>query len=392
MRNILAFIALLLPFTAVAQSEFTDILSQIELNNPTLATLRSQASADKLTAKTGLAPTDPEVEFHYLWGSPSTPGNRVDVSIKQSFDFPSVYAYKNKVAKLQGAQADLQYRVGRMELLTAARQLCIDIVYYNAAIATVEGRVATAQAMADAYARRLASGDGTAIENNRAQMTLRTIKVELANLKTERTARLTELAGFNGNIPIEVTAMAFDAVALPASFDQWVDEAIEHNPQLQHALGQVAVGKKQLQVARAKWLPKISIGYMSEQVLTDEHFQGIIAAISLPLWENSRAVGASKAAAITEKYRAEEVRSGLKSRLEALYGRAAGLRQTADDYRLAIVELGNMPLLDKALAAGNISLFEYILEAQLYYDNTDKALQAERDFQLCYADLVAFEY
>lgn len=391
MRNIfLTFALAVVCLSASAQSNFSSILQQVELNNPTLKALRASADAEKLTARTGLAPTDPEVEFHYLWGS-QTAGNRVDLSIKQSFDFPSVYAFKSKVAKMEGEVFELQYRVGRMELLTAVGQLCTQIVYYNATIAAYQGRITDAQAIADAYTKKLASGDGNKIESNRSQLTLRTLQAQAAQLKSERSALLTELAGFNDGQAVELNSAKFDKTTLPPSFEDWALGALENNPTLSAALAQVDVAQNQVRVEKSKWLPKISVGYMSERVLTAEHFQGIIAGISLPLWENSRAIKAAKATAIAGKGRADEIRRQIYTNLRALYERAVGLNLNAQLYTSSVTELNSTPLMKRALEQGEISLFEYITEAQLYYDNENSALQAQRDFQLCYVELLAFE-
>ena len=39
---------------------------------------------------------------------------------------------KRRMAKEQDAMADYQYKVDRQDILLNARQLCIDIIYYNA--------------------------------------------------------------------------------------------------------------------------------------------------------------------------------------------------------------------------------------------------------------------
>lgn len=390
MRVIFLILAISATFRVAHAQDLAAVWGQIELNNPTLAALRYGADADKLSSRTGLAPSNPEVEFHYLWGD-GTAGNRVDLSIKQSFDFPSVYAFKSKVAKMEGERIDIQYRIGRMELISAVGQLYADIVYYNAAIAAAEARIATAAALADAYAKKLERGDGTQIESNRAQLNLRTLQSDLSQLTSERSARLIELAGFNGGQAISVTVASYETIALPSSFEVWSEMAMEKNPTLRGALADIRVSENKLRVAKSEWLPKISIGYMSERVLTAEHFQGVIAGISLPLWENSRSVKAAKAAVLADKGRAADVRQQTLTRLSALYARAAGLLSSAAQYRQIISSLNSMPLMQRALDAGEITLFEYVTEAQLYYNNEDKALEAERDFRVCYAELSAFE-
>lgn len=101
MRKLLIGLLLAAMVSPLAAQDYTAVLQEIESNSTTLKALREQAEADKLASRTGIYLDNPEVEFNYLWGDPSVMGNRTDVSVKQSFDFPSAYAYKGKIAKLE---------------------------------------------------------------------------------------------------------------------------------------------------------------------------------------------------------------------------------------------------------------------------------------------------
>ena len=134
MKRIIIFIFLTTSMLSVFSQEdmYAPVLSQIEQNSTALKALREQADAQKLTYQTGLTPSDPEVGFGYLWGDPLGSGNRKDVSIRQTFDFPTTYIRRKQMADQQGESAELAYRQQRMELLLSARQTCINLVYYNA--------------------------------------------------------------------------------------------------------------------------------------------------------------------------------------------------------------------------------------------------------------------
>ena len=53
------------------------------------------------------------VELNQLWADRSVGGNANELAVVQSFDFPTVYANKNKLAKLKSATSDLQYAATR---------------------------------------------------------------------------------------------------------------------------------------------------------------------------------------------------------------------------------------------------------------------------------------
>ena len=73
-----------------AQSSVETALKAIEENNNTLKALKETTKSQKLENKTGIYLSNPEVGFNYLWGNPSTIGNRTDFSISQAFDIPTI--------------------------------------------------------------------------------------------------------------------------------------------------------------------------------------------------------------------------------------------------------------------------------------------------------------
>lgn len=54
-------------------------------------------------------------------------------------------------------------------------------------------------------------------------------------------------------------------------------------------------------------------------------------------------------------------------------------------------ELNSVQILDKALNAGQISLLEYISDIEMYYDIRKQSLNAELDYRLSLAELLAAE-
>jgi hypothetical protein len=80
-----------------AQNSITTVLKAIEDNNTTLKALKETAEAQKLENKTGIYLSGPEIGFNYLWGNPSAIGNRNDLNITQTFDFPTITGMKSKM-------------------------------------------------------------------------------------------------------------------------------------------------------------------------------------------------------------------------------------------------------------------------------------------------------
>ena len=104
-----------------AQNNINDVLNAIEQNNTTLKALRETSDAKKLENRTGIFLSNPEIGFNYLWGNPSSVGNRQDISIKQNFDIPTISGLKSKVANQKNELVEWQYKADRMNVLLEAK-------------------------------------------------------------------------------------------------------------------------------------------------------------------------------------------------------------------------------------------------------------------------------
>ena len=373
-------------FTATAQSEYNAVLQQIEANNTTLAALRQQIEAQKLGNRTGITPANPEVEFNYLWGNPSVIGNRTDISVRQTFDFPTAYTHRSRIANLQNSNAELSYKAERQNVLLSAKQACIELVYYNALAREYAVRLQNAERIAQAGKIRLEKGDANILEHNRAQLNLTTVQVEIGQIEAERTALLSELKRLNGGKEIVFSNDAYSANALPANFEDWYATAENKNPVLQYVRTQIEIGRQQVKLNRAMGLPKFSAGYMSEKIV-GEHFQGITAGMTIPLWENKNRVREAKAQTRAAEAIFEDSKVQFYNRLQILHFKAVALQQNAQTLRQSLDNNNNEPLLKKALDTGEISLLNYLLEIEFYYNVINKVLEAERDFELVVSEL-----
>ena len=387
MRKYIILIAVLaVAGPAAAQQTIDAVLQQIERNNTTLEALRKQTEADKLQNKTGITLPDPEVSFDYLWGDPSSIGNRKDFGVTQSFDIATIAGSRRRVADAQNGLLNVEYRAGRMAVLLEAKQTCIQLIYYNALKAELEQRLAHAQAVADFYDRQLADGNANRLEVNKARLSLSAAQGELRRNEVERTNLLAELQRLNGGEPIVFEQAAYAQPVLPQDFEAWYDEAAAANPVLAYARQNVELKRREMKLGKLSGLPQISAGYMSELV-PDSNFRGITLGLPVPLWSNRNRAKQAKAAVVAAELQQKDATVQFYERLRNQYSRTLGLQRTAGEYRKALAELDNTQLLRKALDAGEISLLDYIVELGLYYTTVDEALAAERDYELALTEL-----
>lgn len=366
-----------------------DILAEVEQNNTHLAALRMASDAELLENKTGIFLENPEFEFHYLWSGPTDIGHRTDVSITQSFDFPTVYGHQSAISDLKNEQVELQFLKELKNLVLETRQLLFELVYYNALNQQLKDRLEHAQSIASSYQSKFNAGECNILEYNKSQLNLLNLQKESESVEVERQQLLAQLRTLNGGKDLAFDQSQYDAVDLPLDFEQWYAQAEAANPMLNWIKQEVELSQRQIQLSKAQSLPKLQAGYMSEAVGV-EKFQGLVVGLSIPLWENKNTVKFAKAN--TDAMLSYSVDKKLKfyHHLRSLYEKSNSLMRNTLDYREQLSKYEHSELLNKALDKGQITLIDYMLEQAIYYESQNNLLEMERDLNLTLAELYQF--
>ncbi len=369
-----------------AQDGIDRVLAQIEQNNTTLLALQKQMQAQKLANRVGLGLPDPEAEFNFLSAALPVIGKRTDISIRQAFDFPTAYFFKKHIAATRNEQLAWDFQKQRQALLLEARLTCIDLVHANAMHDELARRLARAQQVATSFQARFDRGETNILEFNKAQLSLLNARREVDANEIERNTLLGELSRLNGGVAIDFHDRSFESPTLAADFEQWYAQTEKINPALQWLKKEIVILQKQVKLSQALSLPRISLGYMSEKTI-GERFHGLTAGISLPLWEKKHSVALAKANSLAWQSIEADQRAQIYYQMKTRHSQAVALQKSASDYRSTMQSLDSSGFLDKALAKGEISLIEYIMELSLYYDSMTRLLQAERDWHRAFAIL-----
>ncbi|MDP2236496.1 MAG: TolC family protein [Bacteroidales bacterium] len=369
---------LLLTFTIFGQSQIENVLKEVEQNNTTLSALRKNTESEKILNKTGIFLQNPEVEFNYLWGNPVVIGNRTDFSIRQRFDFPTAYGYRNQISELKNDQADLQYQKSLKALLYETKLICNDLVYTNALKYELAKRFEHAQNIAQSYKTKFELGGINVLEFNKAQLYLLKMTKAVESNETERIALLAELTRLNGGKAIAFDESVFAEVSMKEDFDQWFQSSVRNNPFLEWLNKEVEISQRNIQLNKALNLPKFEAGYMSE-VVVGEQFRGITAGMAIPLWENKNKIKAAKSNALTMESVAADHALQYYNHLKALHSKAVSLKKNATDYRSGLLLYNNAELLKTALDKGEISLINYLTELSFYYESIQELLEVEKE-------------
>ncbi|MCQ2300754.1 MAG: TolC family protein [Bacteroidales bacterium] len=387
MKRISSIILFLLAaYAGMAQMRYTQVLVQLENESPLFAALHQQLEAQQLAAKAGSLLDNPEVEFALFRGTPGEVGNRWDLGVTQQFDFPTAYKHKARIRRLAAAGAEIDYRVRRQELIMEAQLLCADIVYYNALVENYTRCAATADSLALLYQKRFENGDCNIIDFNRVQMESSEAQNKLALAIAERDMLLGELQVLNGGQNVSFNQTSYEPVALPSSFESWYREMEQSNPALAQLESQLNISQSEYSLARSESLPSFSVGYASENT-TGEVFRGAKVGMTLPLWKNRGQVKKSMAEQHVAEVELSNARLSYYNHLRGLYNKVSALKKNVDRLNLTFSNHGSTALLQKAFAASEISLEEYLLGIDFYNDAAVSLLEAQHELEQAVIEL-----
>lgn len=390
MKHALLIIGLLSVPGIYAQDTIEKILNSIETHNKELQASRQLTRADKLAARTGNSLPDPSVTYEYLIGSPEELGKTGELTVSQSFDFPTVYINKNKLAGMQSVKLDQQYAAVRQRVLLKARELCLDLIYLNQQKDLLEQRLKNAERLSILYQQKLQAGNANILETNKIDLELMNIKIESQTNETTRQSKMRELTSLNGNQPVEFTGTAYPPVNALPDFEELKARALTADPDLQTAKTDRTIARQQISLSKSSWFPKFELGYR-HNTGPGEQFNGFVAGVSIPLYENQNKIKQAKAQNIYTETRVEDLTLQTETELKNLYDQALALQASLREFRHILQSQDNLTLLSKALNAGQLSMIEYFVETNGIYQSLQNYYTLENQYQKTLAALYKFK-
>jgi len=374
---------------SISQEVYTPVLEQIERNSTELRALRQRADAEVAAHHTGLAPDNPTVEAGYLWGMPSSVGPRIDVAVRQEFNFPTVYVWQRRLAAVRDSSAEYQYRYGRQQILLAAKQTCIRLIYSNAIVALRRADAERARQVAEAYDKMMQQGNANQLEANRARLSLTTAEAALAEAEMERDRCRAELQALNGGVLLQFDCAEFPVAVLPVDTAAWLSSVSAADPSLAAVRSESDIAQRTVRLTRAQTLPRWSIGYMGEFV-EGNTLQGVTFGLSLPLWGNIGRVRQARLNAEAVQSHGDAIRLQLSSRYRSLLQEAQRLVALIAQMD-STLPTADADLLHRAFLAGELSLTDYLLEQSLSSSALARRLAAQCDLHQLLAEMYSFK-
>lgn len=386
-------IILLLASTAVAgnaQTSIEGVLGSIEANNKEILAGRQLATAQKLAARSDNNLPDPSVSYTHQYGNKEGLGIQGELVASQSFDFPTVYAQRNKLARAKGEGYDLQGAELRQQILLQAKEVCLDLVWLNQQKGLLDQRLENARQLSVLYTTRLENGDANVLETNKIGLELLNARNEARLNEAARQAKLYELAALNGGIALQFTDTVYTPVDPPQSYTQLQEEALPANSRLLSLQSQRVAAGRQLGVSKQQGLPGFELGYRLNTAAGGERFNGFLVGVSIPLFANRNKVKQARAESLYADLQLESASTVVEGELLQLYNRSVALKTSIDEYREVLKSQNNLSLLNKAIQGGQISMIEYFVDISTLYQSLQNYMQLQNEYQKVMAQVYKY--
>lgn len=378
-------------FSASGQHSIDAVLRSIEANNKELQANSQLTASRKLEVKLDNNLPDPSVSYVHQYGNREGMGMQGELVASQSFDFPTVYAQRNKLIKSQAASFDRQGAEFRQQILLQAKEVCLDLVLLNQQKALLDQRRENAEQLAALFATRLESGDANILETNKINLELLNAKTEARLNESARIAKLQELATLNGGIAIEFNDTTYAPVTDILSFEELCREAVTSNPQLLTLKSEQAAARRQISVNKSKGLPGFELGYRLNTASGGERFNGFLVGVTIPLFSNRNNVKQAKAQALYTELQLESTTTAVESELHQLYNQSVALKTSMDEYDTVLKSQNSLGLLNKAIQTGQISMIEYFVDVTTFYQSVQNYLQLQNEYQKVVAQIYKYK-
>ena len=372
-----------------AQRSIDEILRQIESASPEMQAQRELTSALKTEAKTGKYLSNPTVEMENLWGGAERAYN-AELTVAQAFDFPTAYASRNKIARMQSSLYDNQQAAFRQQFLLDAELLCIDIIHLTRLDELYRQRLDRAVQMNDVYRKKMESGGANMMEYNKTNIELIDAQTQFDMNTAELQAKRRQLGTLTGNPDDTFADLQYPSRETSSPFEQISQGYLDGNPQIESLKNEVDINQRTVTLNRALSLPQFEVGYR-HNFGVEGRYKGFLVGLSVPLFERKNTVKAAKARVSSSNVQLESTRRNLTSEVRRLYDQTLSLQRSIEATRELISNLKALETLDKALDAGQINIIDYLTESAVILQSKERLYQLERDYQAAAAQLFRYE-
>ena len=364
-----------------------ELLNEIEQNNTELKAYQSFIDGQKLQNKSGNNLPDPQLSGYYLPFGDHQTDDYTEFEISQSFEFPSVYAARNKWNNLKAEQLQAAYGEKRQEILLKAKKWLIDFFILQKRKTIEDERKKQSQEVYEQMQELFNREQVGILDLNKAKVSWIQELFVVDQLEAELQNQRTALQTLNGNQPLGLDNLQLNIpFQIQTVADLW-NEKLAKDPKLLELKAYEAAAQQNVQLEKTKILPDLSLGY-NYQGVNGNNYSGVYGGLTIPLWNSKNKVKAAEANYEYQQSNTQVVQQMLYAKLQQEYNQYQLLLDKYTEYQDTMETLNSEELLFKAYSLGEYSFLEYYMEVQFYRDATDRMLQMEKQLQLLQAQLL----
>ncbi len=340
-----------------AQDAYSDICNTILASDPALRAerLSLDASIKSMSASNSLE--NPEVEFAYKFGSPASADvNKWDLSVSQAFDWPGVYSARRKALGYRSRAAEESLRAYRLSREADLRELLVSYTAASHRMLLLEDFASNVDSIYRISAREYERRTITVLDWRKVMVEREMADARLAEARNDMKVIAGKLQALNGGFPLDLSGLNDYPSGTLSEFN------FASVPSLAAARWSIEAARADASASARNRLPGFSLGYVHE-VEGREHFNGFSVGVSLPFWRSQKENIAVRMLAEAEADAAEARHRELEAEYNSLRETVMSLTARADRLTEAIGDpVEYVRLLDKALAGGTITLYQYFYE------------------------------
>jgi cobalt-zinc-cadmium efflux system outer membrane protein len=394
-KNIIILpVLILIIFTSysesLSQSSLDHTLDEISKNNKSLIANNQYLQSKKLESRVGNSLYNPFVEITNLFGAADNQGDQTEIKVIQSFDFPTSYGKRNKVADLKISQTAYEQDILRQDILLEAKFTCIELIYLNKKKKLLLSRTESMKTLLDLFQIKMDKGEGNILDVNKAKINLLNSNSELLVLENkinELNQKLTELNGGNKIVFNDTLYPVVPVIPDFADLERTIENA---DPHRKFIIQEKQIYQSQVELSKALSLPKLELGYYYLG-LTNQNFNGIHLGFSLPLWENNYRSDFYRSRSLSSDLELESHDNEHFYEIKKQYDQYEVLKNVLNEYQLTLESINSEELLLNALNFGEISILEYFVELSFYYTSVDKYLEMDMEYNKVLAELFKYQ-
>ena len=385
--NIAFTIILAAAATSAGGATISEVLARIETNNPELkaASAANAAAEAEMRADNTLPPTSVEYSPFFRSGVSGVASSELIVS--QEFDFPTLYASRSRQASLERRAADGAIASRRQELLLEARTAMLDLIRLRREEGILSSRLTDTERLLSLYEQSLELGQATQLDVNKTRLETQSISREILQNSAEQASLEQTLVALNGNTPLELSDLSYDSETSQLTIPENPAEIALHSGNVTAALADVSASEGAVSLARAGWLPSLSVGYR-RNTEEKEASNGFMIGAALPIFSNSAKTKAANARLTAARLAAETATMQATADMQAELRQLGLQKEILDTFDIRLIA-STIDLYKKSLDAGQISLTTYYLETTTLYDQLLTATRLENDIQQTWSRLTS---